>query len=81
MRLRVTKPPPRTLRRFQSYVDANGGPARVAGLLGCARQAAEYLYKGARSPGLRIAASIEKIVGIPMRDWLDLKTETVKRIA
>lgn len=47
-------------------------------MLGCTRQAVEYVCKGEHSPGMRIAASIEKIVGIPMRDWLDLKTETVK---
>ena len=70
--------PPKTLRRFKAFVDANGGAARAAGMLGCTRQAVEYICEGAHSPGMRIAASIEKIVGIPMRDWLDLKTETVK---
>ena len=81
MHLFVTKPPPKTLRRFQAYVDASGGATRAASLLGCTRQAAEYLYLGTRSPGMQLAARIEKLAGIPMRDWIDVKTETVKRIA
>ena len=63
---------PTARERFVAAVQAAGGAAKAARLLGCTRAYCDMLRTGARErPGMRVAFEIELRMGIGMREWME----------
>ena len=71
-RARATTSPPTARERFVAAVEAAGGAAKAARLLGCTRAYCDMLRTGARErPGMRVAFEIQRRMGIAMEAWME----------
>ena len=61
----------KTRELFRDRVRALGGSRHAADALDCSRSYVDMIIHGDRRPGLVMARMIERLCGIPMRDWVE----------
>lgn len=79
-----TSPDPKrdTHKAFASAVEHAGGPKVAAVQLNISEAMVSYIISGDREPGLDVAYRIERLYGIPMKDWVDVtEPTTLQRFA